>query len=180
MRSASRACGVKRFRRHCIARCISPSIWNVRGATPEPLYFLGSLAGRRYTPRGGPAGLYLAFDPATPPAELRAVVFEHGFPVSSLEHDPIVTIAVRSVVHHVLNLMDPGTVTTLELRDADLKADWEGGQAEYLAGTAPMPATQLLALAAHESGLCAGIKYPSARTDFGVNPSCSQTGWMPE
>lgn len=139
------------------------------GTKPEPLYFLGSLAGRRYTPRGGPAGLYLAFDPSTPPAELRAVVFEHGFPVSSQEHDPIVTIAVRSVVHHVLNLMDPVTVTTLELRDADLKADWEGGQAEYLAGTAPMPATQLLALAAHESGLCAGIKYPSARTDFGVN-----------
>ena len=113
--------------------------------------------------------MYLAFDPSTPPAELRAVVFEHGFPVSSQEHDPIVTIAVRSVVHHVLNLMDPVTVTTLELRDTDLKADWEGGQAEYLAGTAPMPATQLLALAAHESGLCAGIKYPSARTDFGVN-----------
>jgi hypothetical protein len=32
-----------------------------------------------------------------------------------------------------------------------------------------MPATQLLALTAHLCGLFAGIKYPSARTDFGVN-----------
>lgn len=32
-----------------------------------------------------------------------------------------------------------------------------------------MPATQILALTTHASGLFAGIKYPSARTDFGVN-----------
>jgi hypothetical protein len=32
-----------------------------------------------------------------------------------------------------------------------------------------MPATQALALTAHASGLFAGIKYPSARTDFGTN-----------
>src|SRR5687768_14795118 len=55
---------------------------------PQPLYYNGSLSGRRYTPRLGPAGLYLSFDPSTPPAELRAVIFEHGLPVSSEEHDP--------------------------------------------------------------------------------------------
>jgi hypothetical protein len=103
------------------------------GTRPEPLYYAGSLAGRRYTPRGGPAGLYLAFDPSTPPAELRAVVFEHGFPVSSEPHDPIVTIAVRAVVRHVLDLTDPSTVEALDPTDANLTADWEAEQAGYLA-----------------------------------------------
>ena len=57
----------------------------------------------------------------------------------------------------------------LELTPSDLKADWEAEQDDYLAGRGPMPATQVLALTAHTSGLFAGIKYPSARTDFGVN-----------
>lgn len=138
-------------------------------AAPQPLYFNGSLAGRRYTPRKGPAGLYLSFDPSTPPAELRAVVFDHGLPVATREQDPIVLVSVRTVVHRVLDLTDADTRAALELTRADLRADWERGQDEYLAGRGPMPATQLLALTAHLSGLFAGIKYPSARTDFGVN-----------
>jgi RES domain-containing protein len=137
--------------------------------SPEPLYFNGSLAGRRFTPRMGPAGLYLSFDPSTPPAELRAVVFEHGFPVSTEEHDLILLVSVRSSVHRVLDLTDASILDVLELSPSDLKADWEVEQDEYLAGRSPMPATQVLALTAHTSGLFAGIKYPSARTDFGVN-----------
>ncbi|HEX6040324.1 RES family NAD+ phosphorylase [Longimicrobium sp.] len=136
---------------------------------PRPLFFNGSLAGRRYTPRKGPAGLYLSFDPSTPPAELRAVVFDHGLPVATAEQDPIVLVSVRTVVHRVLDLTDAATRAALELTRADLRADWERGQDAYLAGRGPMPATQLLALTAHLSGLFAGIKYPSARTDFGVN-----------
>src|SRR5690349_4062428 len=56
------------------------------GAKPEPLYYKGSLSGRRYTPRHGPAGLYLGFDPSTLPAELRTIAFEQGFPVDAKEH----------------------------------------------------------------------------------------------
>jgi RES domain-containing protein len=138
-------------------------------AAPEPLYFNGSLSGRRFTPRKGPAGLYLSFDPSTPPAELRAVVFEHGLPVSTEEHDPIMLIAVRAVVHRVLDLTDAPARRVLSLTLADLFSDWESEQDEYLAGRGPMSATQILALAAHMSGLFAGIKYPSARTRFGVN-----------
>jgi RES domain-containing protein len=136
---------------------------------PEPLYFNGSLAGRRFTPRTGPAGLYLTFDPSTPPAELRAVVFEHGFPVASQEHDLILLVAVRAQVHRVLDLTDASILDALDLTPPDLRSDWEAEQDEYLAGRGPMPATQILALTAHASGLFAGIKYPSARTDFGVN-----------
>lgn len=141
------------------------------GGTPpaQPLYYEGSLSGRRYTPRLGPAGLYLSFDPSTPPAELRAVIFEHGLPVNSEEHDPFTVVAVRAIVHRVLDLTDSATLTTLDLGPDDLTADWEHEQEEYGAGRAPMPATQLLALAAHATREFAGILYPSARTDFGRN-----------
>jgi RES domain-containing protein len=139
------------------------------GSPPEPLFYRGSLAGRRYSPRKGPAGLYLSYDPSTPPAELRLVVFEHGFPVSTEEHDPIVTIAVRATVHHMLDVTDADVRRVLSITAADLRADWETEQDGYLAGHGPMPVTQLLALAAHTSGVVTGIKYPSARTRFGNN-----------
>jgi hypothetical protein len=139
------------------------------GADPQPLYYKGSLSGRRFTPRMGPAGLYLSFDPSTPQAELRAVIFEGGVPVSTSDHDPIITVAVRCAIHRILDVTDSDTRNLLDLTRADLRSDWERRQDEYLAGRAPMPATQLLALTAHASGLFAGIKYPSARTDFGVN-----------
>jgi hypothetical protein len=165
-----RLAGVRRrtvrgtLHRAMYAKFLLPPVRN-----PEPLYFKGSLAGRRFTPRMGPAGLYLSFDPSTPPAELRAVVFEHGMPVSTEAHDLILLVAVRSVVHRVLDLTDASTLGALDLTPADLRADWEAEQDEYLAGRGPMPSTQILALTAHASGLFAGIKYPSARTDFGVN-----------
>jgi RES domain-containing protein len=139
------------------------------GTDPKPLYYEGSLGGRRFTPRMGPAGLYLSFDPATPQAELRTVVFADGVPAATSSHDPIITVAVRCAVHRILDLTDPETREILSLTRADLRSDWEREQDEYLAGRAPMPATQLLALTGHASGLFAGIKYPSARTDFGVN-----------
>jgi RES domain-containing protein len=144
----------------------------IRGTLHRAMYakfLMPPLAGRRYTPRMGSAGLYLSFDPSTPAAELRAVVFEHGSPVSTAAHDPIVLVAVRSVVHRVIDLTDASTRRALGLKQADLRADWEREQDEYLAGRGSMPATQILALTAHLSGLFAGIKYPSARTQFGVN-----------
>jgi hypothetical protein len=111
----------------------------------------------------------LAFDPSTPPAELRAVVFEHGLPIRTKEHDPIITISVRVNVRHVLDLTDPDTRGILDLSESELYADWEHQQDEYIAGRRTMPATQLLALAAHLSDLIIAIQYPSARTKFGVN-----------
>jgi|GEM_PF-3388134 RES domain-containing protein len=139
------------------------------GATPEPLHYLGSLAGGRYTPRGGPAGLYASFDPATPIAELRAVVFTEGVPTATADHMPIVSLAVHCDVRRILDVTADDICAPLDLHPADLAADWQSGQEVYLRGEGPMPATQLLALAAHETAIFAGITYPSARTDFGTN-----------
>jgi hypothetical protein len=139
----------------------------LRRRHPKPLYYKGSVSGRRYTPPGGPAGLYVAFDPATPAAELRLVVFEHGWPVRTTPHDPVTTIAIRSRVGRVLDLTDQKTRRLLSVTQAMLLADWERQQKLHQRGRGRMPATQLLALAAHSVGTVTGIKYPSARAPFG-------------
>lgn len=159
---------VKRFRRHCIARCIS-RIWNVRVAPRRNRST--SWARSRVGDTHHAADRLACTWPSTHRRHQRSYA-QSSLNMAFLSAQRSTIRSSRSpcgLSCTTLNLMDPVTVTTLELRDADLKADWEGGQAEYLAGTAPMPATQLRALAAHESGLCAGIKYPSARTDLGVN-----------
>ena len=139
------------------------------GARPEPLFYLGSLAGRRFTPRGGPAGLYMSLDPATTMAEVRAIVFTDGVPTATADHPPIVTVAAHCDVRRVLDVTAEDIRAPLDLHAADLVADWESEQEVYLRGEGPMPVTQLLALAAHETAIIAGIVYPSARTEFGTN-----------
>jgi hypothetical protein len=139
------------------------------GSPPKPLYYEGSLSGRRYTPRNGPAGLYLGLDPSTLPAELRIVVFEHGLPVSTQEHDPVLLVSVRANVSRILDLTNPWIRQELGVTEEMLLAEWESVMDAYLRGDGPMPRTQLLAQVAHLTELFAGIRYPSARTEFGQN-----------
>lgn len=136
---------------------------------PKPLYFEGSLKGARFTPCCGPAGLYLASDPATPMAEVRAVFFHDGKVIGTREHDPIVTICVRAHVRRVLDLAEPRTCEALDLSREDVTAEWEDEHMAYEKGLGPMPRTQVLAIIAHDTAVVGGIRYPSARTDFGVN-----------
>jgi len=135
----------------------------------EPLYYRGSVAGRRFTPCKGPAGLYLSFDSATPMAEISTVIFHDGVPEPDTSHYPVTVVAVDAVVTRVLDLTRNGVRTTVGLKKAELLGDWERGQEEYLAGRGPMPPTQILALAAHATEEFAGIKYPLARSPFGTN-----------
>jgi hypothetical protein len=136
---------------------------------PRPLYYNSSVAGRRYTPRGGPAGLYLSFDPATTTAELRAVVFDHDALSIAHEHDPITVISARTSVGGLLDLTDPDTCDALDVTLAELDNDWESEQDAHTKGLGPRPAGQLLAMAAHLTGEFAGIVYASRRTPFGIN-----------
>jgi RES domain-containing protein len=147
------------------AKYLDPAVYS----PPQPLYYLGSLDGRRFTPRKGPAGLYLSFDSATPMAELRTVIFHDGVPEPDTSHEPVLVVAIDIVVGRVLDLTQPSVRTMVGLKRSELLSDWERGQEEYLAGRGPMPPTQILAFAAHASGEFAGIKYPSARAPFGTN-----------
>ena len=145
---------------------------------PIPLYFNGSVAGRRYTPRGGPAGLYLSTDQLTPIAELQQLNIQLG-QRSEIRHstqshaerreDPVIVISVDARLGRVLDVTDAATCSILDLRSAELNVDWERQQQEFLAGNAPMPPTQLLALAAHLTGEITAIMYTSVRTPFGTN-----------
>jgi hypothetical protein len=137
---------------------------------PQPLYYLNSLGGGRYSPIGGPAGLYLAYDAATPAAEVRAVIFnEAGFPAPSTPHDPVVTFAATVNARGLLDLTDAMTRRALDLRVGDLHVDWLAAQEAAKRGDGLLPITQQLALAAHGLLIFGGIKYPSVRARFGTN-----------
>ena len=78
---------------------------NPKHAPPDPLYYNGSLQGRRFTPISGPAGLYLSEDPATTPAELRMVQFDNcGRLLSVATKEPQTIVSIRG---RVSNTLDP-------------------------------------------------------------------------
>jgi len=158
-------------RRRGIVRHLYRAVYHANlelSTPPNPLYFAGSVAGRRYTPVGGPAGLYLSFDQATTVTELRLLSFLAGEPVAA-PHDPVVICTVEVRVDDVLDLTDPTTCDLLSLTRAELDEDWEAGQAAHIAGTGARPAGQLLALAAHAMHTFSGILFQSRRSDFGSN-----------
>jgi len=131
---------------------------------PDALYFVGSNAGRRYTPPGGPAGFYLSFDPATPLAELRAVTYDQsGMPRPTGKNPPVVVISYDISVRRILDLTNADVQRALGLTPTGLGCDWEKLQANFLLGAGAMPPTQLLALVAHDLTLIRGIKYRSVR-----------------
>lgn len=131
----------------------------LRGPTPQSLYFQGSAdRGGRYTPKGGPAGLYLADHPPTAFAEIRHL----GFSLDLRE--PVTLVYVRVHVSALLDLRLPAIRRRLGVRRDDLTGEWAEEQVAYLnGGGAPMPLTQAIAAAAHLAQDIRGILYPSAR-----------------
>lgn len=136
----------------------------------EPLFYAGSSDGRRWTPVGGPRGLYLSEDPATPAGELRNLVLDDTNAVLSVvAKQHIVTLAIKASFSRVLDVTRDDVRSALDLTIDDLRADWEAEQqVAMLAGARP-PITQLLAWAAHATGVISAIRYPSVRLPFGVN-----------
>ena len=158
-------------RRRGIARHLFRAVYHANlglSTPPNPLFFAGSVAGRRYTPVGGPAGLYLSFDQATTVTELRLLSFLAGEPVAA-PHDPVVICTVEVRVDDLLDLTDVSTCNMLALTRAELDEDWETRQAAHIAGVGARPAGQLLALVAHAMQTFSGIVFQSRRSDFGSN-----------
>lgn len=141
----------------------------LRRDPPEPLYYWGSLDGARYTPRGGPAGLYLARDPVTALAEIRVLLRGgRGRKFSSGRHDPVTVVSVYAKVGQVLDLTDGDVRRVLRISKKAIRTEWQAPMLAYLSGRGPMPLTQQIGLAAHVTGRIAGILYPSAREEDGV------------
>jgi RES domain-containing protein len=132
---------------------------------PEPLYHLGSASfGARYTPVGGPAGLYLASDQPTAYAELRHLFRDaHGRPLPLTPQDPVVTVYVHARLHGVLDLTVQATRRALRVTKSAICAEWRAEMEQWLRGSGPMPLTQQIGYAAHATGRVRGILFPSAK-----------------
>jgi len=137
----------------------------------EPLYYLGSAAaGRRYTPVGGPAGLYLANHHYTALSATRDLLFDaEGDPLPIEPRDPATLLTVQVGVHRgILDLTDRRVRTALGITKAGIMAEWEPAMEAYLSGTGEMPVTQQIAQAAHLTRRVRGIYFPSARYAGGL------------
>ncbi|MFL5538673.1 MAG: RES family NAD+ phosphorylase [Longimicrobiaceae bacterium] len=149
--------------------CRAVRAHHLEKSPPEPLYFEGSArVGARFTPLGGPAGLYLAADQVTAFAEIRDLFFDSKrIPRGLKPHDPIVLVYVRTVVNGILDLTDASVRRRLRVGRAALRGSWRRAMHAYLAGRGSLPFTQQLALAAHLTGRVSGIWYDSTRAHRG-------------
>jgi RES domain-containing protein len=130
---------------------------------PLPLFSEGARQrGARYTPRGGPASLYLALDPQTAYAEANRVhtrawmnVQTGGAPALP----PTVLISVQIRLQTVLDLTDTGIRKVLQTSTAELLRPWR-----LAMGRGIPVATQLLGQAVFDSGRYQALWYPSAQS----------------
>jgi RES domain-containing protein len=137
---------------------------------PEPLYFLASArTGARFTPVGGPAGLYLANDQDVALAEIRDVAFDSTGKRRPLRRrDAVTLVTALTRVRGVLDLTDPAVCLRVGVTPADIAAEWADVLEAYLAGRGPLPLTQQIGRAAHLTGRVRGILFPSARHPGGL------------
>ncbi|MFL5542611.1 MAG: RES family NAD+ phosphorylase [Longimicrobiaceae bacterium] len=137
---------------------------------PEPLYFLASArAGARFTPVGGPAGLYLADRQDVALAEIRDIAFDTAGKLRPLRRrDAVTLVTALTRVGEVLNLTDPAVCRQIGVTPAEVVAEWKDELEIYLAGRGALPLTQQIGLAAHLTGRVRGILYPSARHSGGI------------
>jgi RES domain-containing protein len=142
---------------------------HLQSAAPKPLYSGSSLLGARYTPIGGPAGLYLASDPAIVSTELRLIDLRGIVPTSAALKEPYVTLSVDARVTKVLDLTDTKIRRRLRVSLAQLRADWERGMAKHAVGRGVMPLTQRMGYAAHTTTLIRGLLVKPARARHGEN-----------
>jgi hypothetical protein len=143
------------------------------GSAVQPLWPGGAARkGARFTPQtlSGTPGidcLYLAEDELTPLQEIAAVLRPPRSPVPLL-FEPQVLLTVDGVLADILDLTDTETQDALGTSRQELTALWLLQQSSYLAGTGPLPPTQLLAAEAFASRAVVGLRYPSSKNANGV------------
>lgn len=150
--------------------CRAVRVRHLLRTPPEPLYHLGSAKnGARYTPLGGPAGLYLASDQPTAYAELQDLFCDAvGRPLPLQPRDPVMTVYVETAVSGILDLTSHRVRRAVGVTTSTITDEWRPEMDRYLAGTAPMPLTQQIGHAAHATGRVRGILFPSARWKGGT------------
>lgn len=127
---------------------------------PLPLFSEGARQrGARYTPVGGPASLYLAYDPETAYAEANRVYTQtwSGAPGIAPALPPTVLISVRVRLDSILDITDTAIQRELQTGNQELLLPWRRAQSR-----GEVVATQALGQAVFDCGLFQAIRYPSA------------------
>lgn len=133
------------------------------GSGPQPLWAGGpAINGARFTPKGGFDSIYLADDLVTAFQEVRAFFQHPGAPPFTMKLPPWALFTVDGVLHNILDLTDPHTLSSLGTSLQELTGRWSAGSA---GGLAP---TQVLAQAAYDLGSIVGFRYQSAQNAGGI------------
>jgi RES domain-containing protein len=139
------------------ARCVA--LQHLQGATPEPLWpGGGARTGARFTPKGGPASLYLATEALTVLAEVGVVYETPAGRTDYVVHQPYGIFCVKGIVPQVLDLTDPIVQRALQTNDQELRGPWL-----RLQGRPEGAPTQVLGQAAFDTGIIGGVKYTTAK-----------------
>jgi RES domain-containing protein len=149
--------------------CRAVRTTHLRRRPPQPLYYRGSEKGARYTPPGGPAGLYLGSDQPTAFAEIRDLEQGPGGAPRPLSPKmPTTLVYVEVALDRLLDLTDADVRRALRVSRRAIMAEWQPPMLAYVAGTGLMPLTQQIGAAAHLSTTVRGILFPSARWKGGT------------
>jgi hypothetical protein len=83
---------------------------------------------------------------------------------------PQVMMTIDGVLSDILDLTDSGVQSALGTSRQELTGEWLIQQADYLAGRANMPPTQILGRAAFEAAEIVGLRYSSTKnaSGFGI------------
>lgn len=143
---------------------------HLTGPSPDPLYATGAAAvGARYTPVGGMDSIYMSSDPFTALIEVQAVFLHASAGPFTIKTPPWALFSVDGIVTEVVDLCNPSVQAALGTSSQELTGDWTLPQADFLAGTGPLPPTQILGQTAFDSKVIVGLSYPSAKNPGGVN-----------
>ena len=144
---------------------VTPPPGSSPGTLPDPLWAGGPpTRGARFTPKGGAESIYLAGDPVTALLEVSVVFHNPNAPAFTMATPPWVLFAVAGVVTEILDLCDTHIQSTLNTSLQEMTGNWSYSQELFLNKLGPLPPTQVLGQAAHDSGVITGIRYPSAKS----------------
>lgn len=131
---------------------------------PQPLWPNGPPRhGARFTPRGGFESAYLASDLVTALTEVGAVIQHPNAPPFNIATIPWTIIAVKGALTNIVDLTDTAIQNALGTSRQELTGDWAYDQSQGLT-----PPTHVLGVAAHQSGVILGLKYPSSKNAAGT------------
>lgn len=132
---------------------------------PQPLYSLGPRrTGQRFTPKNGPASLYLSADFDTSYIETHGTASSIAKSGLHFTPPPTVIIAISVDIEHVLDLTVPEVRAELGTDEAELGGPWF----EQMNAHDPVP-THNLARVAHLSNLFEAIRFNSVQKSGAVN-----------